>query len=371
MNDIMERLRALPPHANLDTILIGCVEMGASRIHLQTDTSLKVRVHGRNYTVPSLRWANSEVSGALAKMYKSSTGALRLSKAEAIDTSYIIWPDRRKRRYGFRVNAVAATIGSSDGTGIILRPLPEKPTPLEEQHVEPRLAEALDGETGGYLICGVTGSGKTTLMGGITRQRLEDPDCHCDIVEGAAPLELFYDLIEQKNASIQQTEIPRQLATFPDFIRAAMRQEPTDINIGECRDPETMVSTIQAIISGHRTTTSVHTNDPAATIRRVVSLCPDNDRDSLAIALVDNLKLIVNQRLLRSTDGRRTAIRSFLPFNRKIREALLDAPQAHWPNMVRGFVEDYGQTFEQSIKDVHAQGRISDEIAGRAMKELD
>lgn len=370
MNDIVERLRALPPHASLDTILIGCVEMGASRIHMQTDTSLKIRVHGRNYTVPGLRWTGREVSEALRTMYKADTGPSRLSKGQAIDTSYIIWPDRRKRRYGFRVNAVATTIGSNDGIGIVLRPLPEKPTPLEEQHVEPHLLEALDGDTGGYLICGVTGSGKTTLMGGITRQRLEDPDCHCDIVEGAAPLELFYDLIEQNNASIQQTEIPRQLATFPGFIRAAMREEPTDINVGECRDPETMAATIQAIISGHRTMTSVHTNDPAATVRRVVSLCPATDRDSLAIALVDNLKLIVNQRLLRSTDGRRTAIRSFLPFNRKIREALLDAPQSRWPNMVRGFVEDHGQTFEQSIKDVHAQGRISDEIAARAMKEL-
>jgi defect-in-organelle-trafficking protein DotB len=370
MNDIVERLRALPPPSNLDAILIGCVEMGASRIHLQTDTSLKVRVHGRNYTVPGLRWTSYEVSEALGKMYKSDTGPSRLSQTEAIDTSYIIWPDRRKRRYGFRVNAVASTIGSSDGIGIVLRPLPEKPTPLEEQYVEPRLLEALEGESGGYLICGVTGSGKTTLMGGVTRQRLEDPECHCDIVEGAAPLELFYDLIEQNNASIQQTEIPRQLATFPDFIRAAMRQEPTDINVGECRDPETMEATIQAIISGHRTMTSVHTNDPAATIRRVVSLCPKSDRDSLAIALVDNLKLIVNQRLLRSTDGRRNAVRSFLPFNRKIREALLDAPQSRWPNMVRGFVEDHGQTFEQSIKDVHAEGRISDEIAARAMKEL-
>lgn len=371
MNDIVERLRALPPYTNLDTILIGCAEMGASRIHIQTDNSLKIRVHGRNYTAPDLLWTAQEVSRALAKMYKSSTGPSRLSQSDAIDTSYIIWPDRSRRRYGFRLNAVATTLGPSDGIGIVLRPLPEKPTPLDEQYVEPRLLEALGGESGGYLICGVTGSGKTTLMGGVTRQRLEDPDCHCDIVEGAAPLELFYDLIEQRNASIQQSEIPRQLDTFPDFIRAAMREEPTDINIGECRDAETMEATIQAIISGHRTTTSIHTNDPAATIRRVVSLCPAGDRDNLAIALVDNLKLIVNQRLLRSTDGRRTAIRSFLPFNRKIREALLDAPQSRWPNMVRGFVEDHGQTFEQSIKDVHAQGRISDEIAGRAMKELD
>lgn len=189
MNDIIERLRALPPRVNLDTILIGCAEMAASRIHLQTDTSLKIRVHGRNYTVPDLRWTGREVSDALAKMYKSSTGPSRLSQAMAIDTSYIIWPDRTKRRYGFRVNAVASTIGSNDGIGAILRPLPEKPTPLEEQYVEPRLAEALDGETGGYLVCGVTGSGKTTLMGGVTRQRLEDPNCHCDIVEGAAPLD--------------------------------------------------------------------------------------------------------------------------------------------------------------------------------------
>lgn len=77
MNDIIDRLKSLPPSTNLDTILTSCVEMGASRIHLQTDTSLKVRVHGRNYTVPSMRWNGREVEDALATMYKSATGASR------------------------------------------------------------------------------------------------------------------------------------------------------------------------------------------------------------------------------------------------------------------------------------------------------
>lgn len=137
MNDIIDRLKSLPPSTNLDTILTSCVEMGASRIHLQTDTSLKVRVHGRNYTVPSMRWNGREVEDALATMYKSATGASRLSQAAAIDTSYIIWPDRRKRRYGFRVNAVATTIGSNDGIGIVLRPLPESPPRLKNSMSNP------------------------------------------------------------------------------------------------------------------------------------------------------------------------------------------------------------------------------------------
>ena len=117
------------------------------------------------------------------------------------------------------------------------------------------------------------------------------------------------------SSTINQTEIPRDLPTFAAFVRGAMRREPTDIIVGECRDSETMDAAIQAAISGHVLTTTVHANDVALTMQRIASLCPPAERENLVSAVAQSLRLVINQRLARSTDGRRTALREFLVFD--------------------------------------------------------
>lgn len=356
----------LPIDIDLNTLLIHCADLGASRIQIQTDQPVEIRVHGRNSEVTEDRLGNHWVQHALRQMYGSETATSVLTQGGTVDLSYTIWPDKTKPRYPFRINAVAATIGAERGINMTIRPLASNPRPLSEQNIEPRLREALEGDNGGYLICGATGSGKTTLIGGINRDRLENPDCHCNIVEGSAPLEILYDLVERKNATISQSEVPRQIKSFAEFIRAAMRQEPTDIVVGECRDPETMEAAIQAMISGHRLISSVHTFDPPSTIRRIEALCPADQRDSLTIAFVENVRLIVNQRLLPSADGTRTPIREFLPVTRAFRNKLLDAPRNRWPSLTREAVEDHGQTYLQSITQALNEKRITEEVARKA-----
>ncbi|MFT8932316.1 MAG: ATPase, T2SS/T4P/T4SS family [Acetobacter syzygii] len=359
-------LRVLPYETPLDDLLVHCSHLGASRIQIQTDQPVEIRLHGKNLTLTDDIWSSHRVRDALFHIYGDSTADIVLTQADAIDLSHTIWPNRKARRHSFRINAVAATIGPERGINMTIRPLADIPRKLEEQNIEPRLKDALEGDNGGYLICGATGSGKTTLMGGINRDRLENPDCHCNIVEGSAPLELLYDLVKRQNATISQSEIPKQLQTFPDFIRAAMRQEPTDIVVGECRDPQTVEAAIQAMISGHRLMSSIHTFDPPSTLRRVEALCPSDQRDSLIIAFVENLKLIVNQRLLPSTDGKRTPIREFLPVTRTLRNRLLDTPREQWPAITREAVNTQGQTYLQSIAQALTEKRITEDVARKA-----
>ena len=353
----------------LDQFLVWCAERDASRIEIQTEMPVMIRVHGRNHQVTTDPSLPGEVEDAIAYVFRSSAGVTHLRQGQPLDLAHTIWPDRRKRRHSFRLNAIGAQVGSETGISITFRPLADVPRPLAGQNVEPVLYEALAGERGMFLICGATGSGKSTLIGGINRARLEDPDLHCDIVEGSEPLELLYDLVERRNSTITQAEIPRNLPTFNAFIRAAMRREPTDIVVGECRDTQTMEAAIQAAISGHRLTTSLHTFDCASSIRRAAALCPPDQRDNLTISLVENLRLIVNQRLLPSVDGRRTPIREILPVNRAIRETLLDAPRDRWPQLTRTAVETQGQTFAQSITLAAKEGRISESVAAAALRE--
>ncbi len=353
----------------LDRFLMWCAEEEASRVEIQTETPVMIRVHGQNRQVTENASLPGEVEDAINYIFRAATAVTKLKQGEPLDLSHTIWPDRQKRRYSFRLNAVGAQVGTETGISITFRPIADIPRALEEQNVEPRLLEALEGERGMYLICGATGSGKTTLIGGINRSRLENPNLHCDLVEGSAPLEILYDLVERRNSTVTQVEIPRDLRTFPDFIRAAVRREPTDIGVTECRDNETMEAAIQAAISGHRLTTSLHTFDCASSIRRVEALCPSDQRDSLTISFVENLKLVVNQRLLRSTDGKRTPIREFLPVSRVVRNRLLDAPRDRWPQITREAVQSDGQTYEKAIEIAHEEGRITAAVAAAALKE--
>lgn len=353
----------------LDRFLIWCAGQDASRIEIQTEMPVMIRVHGRNRQVTREPSLPHEVEDAISYVFRSSTAVTHLRQGLPLDLRHTIRTGTRGRRHSFRLNALGTQVGSEAGISITFRPLADIPRPLNDQNVEPELLDALHGERGLYLICGATGSGKTTLIGGVNRARLEDPALHCDIVEGSEPLELLYDLVARRNATISQIEIPRDVRTFSEFIRAAMRREPTDIVVGECRDNQTMEAAIQAAISGHRLTSSLHTFNCASTIRRVAALCPADQRDSLTIAFVENLRLLVNQRLLPSTDGKRTAIREFLPVNRTIRDTLLAARREAWPHLTQDAIETHGQSFEQAIRAALAAGRISETVAAQALRE--
>src|SRR5208337_3991464 len=106
--------------------------------------------------------------------------------------------------------------------------------------------------------------------------------------------------------------------------RGNMRRQPTDIIVGECRDGATMAAAVHAAISGHVLTTTVHANDVALTMQRIVSLCPPGERENLVSAVAQSLRLVINQRLAFSTDGKRTALREFLVFDKELRTQFLE-----------------------------------------------
>lgn len=354
----------------LDRFLAWAHDQGASRIDIETDTYVTVNIHGKVIRVTSEKMIGSDVLDSLTYMYLSGSGITTLREGVPLDFGHKFWPDRRNngKRYCFRVNASSSVIGPDKGISLVIRPISEDPLRLEHQLVEREIMQGIDAGDGFTIISGATGSGKTTVIGGINCWRLEDPNQHVNIFEGSAPTELLYDRVPKINATITQVEVGRDVKTFADFIRAGMRREPTDIIVQEIRDPASMEAAIQAGISGHRVITSLHTSDCSATIRRAVNLCPADQRDSLTIGFVENLRLLVNQRLLPSTDGKRTPIREFVPVTRKLRNALLDAPRDRWPSMVREAVEREGQSFTRAIDKALREERISTETAKRAMQ---
>jgi defect-in-organelle-trafficking protein DotB len=352
----------------LNSLLTWAFRQGASRIAFQTGHPVWVGIHGQNHRVMQRDIDEIELSHIVNHLY-GADGMARLQGGSDFDTTYAIQIDR-STRLRFRLNGTSTRTARRDGGNIVLRPIADMPPSLADQLVEDDILTAVRPRQGLVIVGGGTGSGKSTLIAGVTVAKLRDPDGHYNIVEGAAPVEFLLERVRGTSSTINQSEIPRDLPSFAAFVRGAMRREPTDIVVGECRDSETMAAAIQAAISGHVVTTTIHANDVALTMQRITSLCPANERDNLVSAVAQSLRLVVNQRLARSADGRRTALREFLIFDGKLRADFLRTDLAEWPALTRQAVEERGQSFPVAIGKALQAGRITEETAAYELREV-
>jgi len=176
-----------------------------------------------------------------------------------------------------------------------------------------------------------------------------------------APIEFVYDNITNPHSLISQTEIPRHLPSFAAGVRNALRRKPEVILVGESRDKETINAAIEAGQTGHTVYSTVHTIGVAATIRRMTSVYSGDERNERAYSLMETLRMIVTQSLLKTIDGKRVAVREWLVFTQDIREKLLSMENQYWPNEVQKFVEERGRTMAEGVYEVYKKGIIDKE----------
>ena len=353
----------------LDSLFEWAFRLGASDIRIETHKPVFVQLHGRMRQATRRTFTEREVEEAVNRLY-GAEGVARLKRGEDFDVSYEVQPDRRTR-FRYRVNATAVLAHGDDGGAVVARALPVRSRPLSEQNVEPEIIQACMPRTGLVFIAGGTGNGKSTLQAGITRERLVDPDSHVAILEYSSPIEFTFDDVEGATAVISQSEIPRHLPSFAAGIRNAMRRAGDVIIIGECRDGETMAAAAQAALTDHAVYSTIHAGTLSETVQRIVSLCPLEERGALTVAVAQTLRLIVNQRLVPSLDGTRTALREFLVFDRPMRRKLADTNPDRWPALVEDMLaEGRGQSFERAIQRALAEGRISEATAADVRKDL-
>ena len=352
----------------LDSILGWAFEIEASRVSFTTGHPVWVRVHGRNRAVTRATLDEAQIAQIANHLY-GADGTARLQSGSDFDVSYDIAVSRSKR-LRFRLNATAIRTSRRAGANIVLRPISDLPPSLDAQGVEPLIMDSFRPREGLVIVGGGTGSGKSTLIAGMTMAKLADPNGHYNITEGAAPVEFLLDRVRSPSSTIVQTEVPRDIPSFEAFIRGCMRREPTDIIVGECRDTTTMGASIQAAISGHALTTTIHANDVSLTMQRITSLCAADERDNLITSVAQSLRLIVNQRLAESVDGRRTALREVLVVDSKFRSEMLHTSPADWPALTQKAVRERGQSYAASIGTALMQGRISEQVAARELKEI-
>lgn len=350
-----EPSRFEPKH--IDPFLIYCHRLGASDITIQTGRPIIVEVYGRIQIVTRRELSNAETSDLLNAIY-GPNGTTQIMRGQDIDTHYEIRPSRNER-FRYRVNGTGCHVDGQEGVQITIRTIPVEPPSLSKLGLPSTLVNAIAPQEGVIYVTGATGSGKSTLLAAIIKELAEVPDSHRKILTFESPIEYVYDCLITPTASICQSEIPRHLPTFAAGVRNALRRKPHLILVGEARDNETISAVLEAALTGHPVYTTLHSNGVSETIRRLVASFTKEERLGRTIDIIETLRLIIWQRLVPSTDGKRVALREFLVFNEKIRDFLLDSDPEQITLTTRRLVEEYGQPMRVDIEEKFKSGLIS------------
>lgn len=368
-NDGVGAWPSLPPRltqADLDAYLLHAARCGATDLHLQSFRPITVNRHGRLYNATARRLEFSEVTALLGNVLGEQAPAT-LGKGEDADGDYSLLVGAYRHR--FRVNATSIQMDDQTGIHVVFRIHPNVPPPLEDLNLPPALQAVMLGVRRGLvLVTGPTGSGKTTTLAAVVRRILEDPDRHEVVLTVESPIEFLYDEVKIMNSVVAQSQIGRHLPSWPRAVRNGLRRGPTTLLIGESRDPETMAATLDACLTGHLTFTTLHTTGVPATISRMVRMFPEALRAAAYADLVESLQLVVSQRLLPATDGRRVAVREWLAFDVNLKTSLLDLSPDRTSNTLRTFVHSAGQSFKTDADQLLRDGRISGAVHAEFMR---
>jgi twitching motility protein PilT len=257
----------------------------------------------------------------------------------------------------FRVNVFQ----QRGNVGMVLRVIPTKIRTIEELEL-PRILEKICEERRGLvLVTGTTGSGKsTTLAAMIDRINSTRPD-HVITIED--PIEFLH---RDKHSFINQREVEVDTANFSTALRAALRQDPDVILVGEMRDLETIATALLAAETGHLVFSTLHTLDATETIQRIIAVFPPPEQKQIRLQMAATLKAVVSQRLVRRADdkGRVPAVEVMIA-TAYIRDCVMNPDKTRLiHDAIAAGTSQYGmQTFDQSLYDLYTRQLISYEEA--------
>jgi twitching motility protein PilT len=265
---------------------------------------------------------------------------------------------------------IRASVFRQRGTvGVSMRLIPDKIPPIEELGLPPAVIRLTEERRGLVVVTGVTGSGKSTTLAAlidvINRNR---PD-HVLTIED--PIEFVH---RNKKGVITQREIRTDTESYASGLRAALRQDPDVILIGEMRDPETIETALIAAETGHLVFSTLHTLNAPETINRIVSVFPPHQHDQIRHQLAGVLKASVSQRLLPAADGKhRVLAAEVLVSTPYIKDCIADQDKTSLiaDAIVAGGSEYGMQSFDQAILQLVHDGTVTIAEAERSVTNVE
>ena len=257
----------------------------------------------------------------------------------------------------FRVNVFRQRASHA----VVMRVIPNEIPTLEDLGLPPQLADIVPLRNGLVLVTGPTGSGKSSTLAAIVDRMNRERPIHIITIED--PIEFLHP---HRKATIHQRELHSDTPTFSLALRAALRQAPKVILVGEMRDRETIEIAIEAAETGHLVMSTLHTIDAAKTVERVVGAFPLGDQQSVRMRFAKAFQYIVSQRLVTRRDGQgRIAVLEILKSNLRTRE-YIEMGEASGKSLVdamRDSAQDGMQHFDGELEKLIRSDVISVEVA--------
>ena len=320
-----------------------------SDLHIKSGSQVRVRIHG----VLKILGKDALTADMVEKLAKEITTADQYEKLitdRNLDFSYVLGTENR-----FRVNFFY----QMDGLSAVFRIIPVEILSLDDLNLPPVIKTFTEIQRGLVLVTGVTGSGKSTTLAAILDKINREQKKHIITVED--PIEFVH---QDRGCLINQRGIGQDAHSFSDALRAALREDPDIILVGEMRDLETIDIALHAANTGHLVFSTLHTLDAKETIDRIVGMFGNEEQNRIRMSLASVLEGVISQRLIPTIRGGRVAGIEILKKTARIEQLIAENRDSEIPDALFEGKEIYGtQTFDQALLDILRRGEITDEVA--------
>lgn len=330
-------------------VLKQAKETGASDILISVGVPPILRVGGKLVPCKGMQRLSAESSSALLKSILREDQKEKLASDLEIDFSVSI---KELGRYRVNVYTQRGTLAAA--FRVINSVIPE----LKTLDVPPAVHDLVKLPRGLVLITGPTGSGKSTLMASMINQINTDRSCHIITLED--PIEYLH---KHANSIVDQREINSDTQSFEKALKSALRQDPDVILLGEMRDPESISTALTIAETGHLVFSSLHTQDAAQTIDRIIDVFPSGQQPQIRNQVATSLKAVISQQLVMKKEGGLTAAREVMLMNSAVSNLVRENKIYQIPTVMQTSLKDGMITMEHSLVELFKSGVISEDTA--------
>ncbi len=331
---------------DIATILQEAAVAGASDVHLTVGLPPVFRVHGELHVQQQWEPLNPEMTVNLVRPMAGEKWELLRERGE-IDLAYSLPGVSR-----FRVNV----FHQRGSVGAAIRLIPRNIPDLERLGLPPVVAELAERQHGLVLVTGPTGSGKSTTLAAMVDRINRERSCHIITLED--PIEYLH---QHRRSIVNQREVGADTRSFASALRAALRQDPDVILVGEMRDLETIATAITAAETGHLVLATLHTSSAVQSIDRIIDVFPSHQQGQVRIQLADTLEGVITQQLwLRADRTGRVAAVEVLAATPAVKNLIREGKTHQIISSIQTGGRYGMQTMEMALRQLVARGIIAD-----------
>lgn len=330
--------------AKLDAYFKAMKERGASDLHISVGAPPMIRLHGDMVKLTDKPLTPTDNAQLLFEIM-SDHQKEKFKKTRDLDFAYQVEDAR------FRCNVFMDRMGM----GGVFRIIPTKILTIEQLGLPEAVLKFCSYKKGLVLVTGATGSGKSTTLAALIDHLNSTRNEHIITVED--PIEFVHT---NKRCLINQREVGTHTLSFANALRAALREDPDIILVGEMRDLETIELAITAAETGHLVFGTLHTSSAAKTIDRIINVFPTEQQEQIRTMLSESIRGVISQNLLKTADGKgRIAAVEILISNSAINNLIREGKTFQIPSMIQTGKREGMQTMDQALMDLVKSRKVS------------